>query len=265
VRAHLKRGWVHERLDHPNEAEADYRAILTTHPDHDGAALHLAQVLVQLGRPADALPLLQRLSTGRADGAAVRLGLARCHGDLGHTDEAIRLLDELLAEHPEEGAAFLERGKLALHAGQAERAEAWLRQAAALAPHDYPTQYQLCLCLRQCGRAAEAREQEKVVAALEADLKQMNELTYALQARPDDANLRCRIGQIFLRRGEEREGLIWLTGVLRQAPTHAATHQALAAYYEARGNPERAAEHRRAAEMPQARMVESVEGTPPSR
>ena len=84
---------------------------------------------------------------------------------------------------------------------------------------------QLMLCLRRLGKDDEAREQEKAVEELGKDLERMSALTAALQERPDDPDLRCRIGEVFLRRGEEQEGLRWLNGVLESYPDWPAAHQ----------------------------------------
>ncbi len=138
-----------------------------------------------------------------------------------------------------------ELGKLALRQERAAEAETWLRQAAELAPHDYQTRYQFFLCLRRLGKDEEARRAEKAMTVLADDLQRMDHLVHMLRGRPDDPELRCEIGQIFLRRGEEREGLRWLSDVLRLHPENAAAHQILADHYQSKGDLRRTAEHRR--------------------
>jgi hypothetical protein len=75
---------------------------------------------------------------------------------------------------------------------------------------------------------------------------EMEALTRKLQAAPDDADLRCRIGQLFLRYGEE-EGLRWLLLNVQNHPDHRPSHQALAEYYQIAGQMELAEEQRRLA------------------
>jgi len=58
--------------------------------------------------------------------------------------------------------------------------------------------------------------------------------------------LRCELGVLFLRNGEEAEGLRWLGLALEQNPAHAAAHRALAEHFEAKGRSDLAAAHRRA-------------------
>jgi len=245
VQARLHRGWVYERLDRAEDAQNDYLAAAQQHPEDAEAMRRLAQVMLQRGLATEALPWFERLRQRPERSRAARLGLARCLAMLGRPDEARPLLEELKSESPGEPAVLYELGKLALRQGQAEEAETWLRRAVELAPHDYQTRYQLSLCLLRLGKEDEAHRQEKVMNALSDDLQQMDHLIHVLRSRPDDSELRCQIGQIFLRRGEESEGVRWLSDVLRLHPEYAAAHQILADYYQSKGDPRRADEHRR--------------------
>ena len=76
--------------------------------------------------------------------------------------------------------------------------------------------------------------------------EEMAQLTWQLQQAPNDADLRYRIAQLFLRSGEE-EGLRWLLLNLQQHPNHRPSHLALADYYDKQGQTARAADHRRQA------------------
>jgi predicted Zn-dependent protease len=246
VQARLHRGWVYERLDRAEDAQNDYLAAAQQHPDDAEAMRRLAQVMLQRGLAAEALPWFEQLRRQSPDSRTARLGLARCLAMLGRPDEARPLLEELKSESPAEPAVLYELGKLALRQGRPEEAETWLRQAAERAPHDYQTRYQLSLCLLRLGKEDEAHRQEKVMNALSDDLQQMDHLIHVLRSRPDDSELRCQIGQIFLRRGEESEGVRWLSDVLRLHPKYAAAHQILADHYQGKGDARRADEHRRA-------------------
>jgi tetratricopeptide (TPR) repeat protein len=228
VGARLRRGWVHERLDHLPEAEADYRAALEHHPNHPIADLRLAQLLLLAHRGSEAEAHFRGLLDRQPDNRAARLGLAAGLASEGQLAEARPLLDELLAAHPDDADVLLERGKLALEEGEYEAAQGWLSQAAERQPHDYATQYQLLLCLQRAGRQGQALTQQRRVQALSADLEEVHKLADLLLARPRDPDLRCRIGQVFLRCGEEREGVLWLESVLQAYPDHAAARQALA-------------------------------------
>lgn len=245
VQARLLRGWVYERLDRPEDAAKDYRAILAGRPDHAEAMLRLGQVLLQGGHAAEALPWFERLPQDAEHRHAAGLGRARCLIATDRADEARPILEGLAAEPPSDPAVLYEQGKLALTQARTEDAQRCLAQAATLAPHDYPTQYQFFLCLRRIGKEEEARRQEQIVNALTADLNKMQDLTQLLRRRPNDPDLRSQIAQIFLRRGEEREGVRWLNDVLRLHPDYAPAHRILADYYQGKGDAQHAAEHRR--------------------
>jgi Tfp pilus assembly protein PilF len=64
---------------------------------------------------------------------------------------------------------------------------------------------------------------------------------------PRDPALRVEAAAIFLRSGEEQEGLRWLDMALHLDGGYRPAHQALADYFERHGQPERAAHHRRLA------------------
>ena len=240
----MRRGWVHERLDHLSEAEEDYRHVLTIRPDDSAARLHLAQVLLLQRKPAEAISYYEQLHARAGRDPAVALGLAQCHVALGHKDEARALLDGLVAEHPDDSAVLLERGKFALAEGSPRDARGWLRRAAERAPQSYEPHYQLFLCLQRLGETAGASEAEQRFKAIEADLKEMNDLTLTLQQRPADPELRFAIANVFLRRGEESEGAVWLESVVRLMPSHAKARQALVELYERTGKPRQARSHR---------------------
>jgi predicted Zn-dependent protease len=248
VQALLGRGWVYERLHQYEKARDDYRRAVDLDPEREEPALRLAQVLLLLGQsPPEAAAIFERLWRRPSRNPAAALGLAQCWSKMGRTEEAQRLLNELAADHRRDAQVLFERGNLALQKGEAGEAETWLRQAAALVPHDYQVNYALLQCLHAQGRADEARALQTRVRQLEADLRRIEDLTDDLQKRPYDPALRCEIGELFLRNGEPQEGALWLKSALQVEPAHRPAHEALARYYEERGEPGLAAQHRRAA------------------
>ena len=138
-----------------------------------------------------------------------------------------------------------ERGRLALETGQTVRAEAWLRQAAALKPRDRRIVNDLHTCLQRNGRLEEAAKWQQRLAHIRADEKEMARLMAALMRSPDDLALRQQIGALFLRNGMRDDGRRWLLSALALDPWHAASHEALARDHEAHGETEQAQPHRR--------------------
>jgi tetratricopeptide (TPR) repeat protein len=158
----------------------------------------------------------------------VLLGLAQCRRRLGQPEEARCLLDALLALTPEDGQALWERGQLELDQGRAAEAEPWLRRAVRASPHDRRLAYSLNRCLVALGRHEEAEQVNARVAALDADLRRLDQIRQAVMERPYDAALRCEGGLLFLRNGERQEGVRWLRQALRLDPQLEAARAALA-------------------------------------
>jgi tetratricopeptide (TPR) repeat protein len=209
----------------------------------------LVRALVRANRPADARPHLEELLRQDPDDVDAKVTLAECHKGLGQTDEARRLLDQVLLRWPDHAHALHQRGKLELETGDAKQAAAYLRRAVAGAPFDKEVLYTWQRCLERPGVAPpeEAAEWKKRLQAVEADLRLLNELTSKIPKEPGNAELRRSAGEVLLRNGQEAEGLRWLRSALAVQPDHAATHQTLAGYYEAKGNVGLAMEHRAAA------------------
>jgi tetratricopeptide (TPR) repeat protein len=240
------RGWVAEHVGNPRDAAGDYRSALESDADHFAARLGLARVLLRGHQAREAVGHFERLRQSRPDEPDVLLGLAGCLAELDDRDGAVRLLDRLLAQHPHHARALTERGKLALEAGQTEQAERWLREAVARAPDDREALYRLVRCLRRQGKAPEADRLDRELTELIRDLRRLEEIIRSVFRKPQDADLRCEAGRIALRRGREAEGLRWLDGALRLDARHRGAHEALAAYFEGKGEAEKAAQHRRA-------------------
>jgi hypothetical protein len=107
--------------------------------------------------------------------------------------------------------------------------------------------FALSQALQRQQKLAEHAKLQKKLKELEADMNLMADLTARLQGRPMDPDLRCEIAKIFLRSGEDREAYLWLKSALRVDPRHAASHLAMAQYYERNNLPVVAAGHRQQA------------------
>jgi tetratricopeptide (TPR) repeat protein len=150
-------GWA--EIGEREKAQADFARAVELDGEHDAARLGLAACLVRLA-PREALGHLERLLAKQPRDPSARYHLARCRRTLGQYEEACRLLDELLAEHPDEGAFLFERGTVALDLRRLAEAERWLRRACDLRPNDPEPRRSLASCLRQTGKEKEAQECE---------------------------------------------------------------------------------------------------------
>src|SRR5262249_53194846 len=157
-----------------------YRQAVALHPESDEAHQRLADTLLIAGSAAEALEQFEWLRARRPEEPALLLGAARCHHKLGQLDQAVALLDPLLARQPDNAAALEERGEIAADQGQDAEAEKWFRAAVAVKPHDRQANYNLFQCLQRLGKTDEAREIGARVDQLDADLKRLDELTRAV-------------------------------------------------------------------------------------
>jgi tetratricopeptide (TPR) repeat protein len=230
------------------EALRFYRRAVEADPKFDAVRLRLAEGLLEQGKLDEAGEHFQRVLQRRPKDPAAVLGVARCEFMLGRTEEATKLLDGLLADHPRHVLALVERGKVALQEGQAAEAEGWLRRALKQAPSDYQAAYVLFTCLTLAGKEAEARAVRARLESIKAERERLDECRKAAERAPQDPAPRSEAGTILLKLGEDEEGLRWLRSALRVGAKHRATHRALADYYRAKGDKDRAEKHRKLAE-----------------
>ncbi len=258
--AWVLRGQVNRLLSRYEESMADYRKALELDPANDEARQNLAELLIYSHRAEEANRLFEDLLTRRPGNAALTLGLARCLVELGGDERAARarqLLDQLIAEQPDNFQALSERGKIELETGDPKQAEKWLRAAVTAAHFEYEPIYNLYRCLVQLGRKDEAKALEAEFKRIEDDQKRMREVARQVMSRPTDAALRTEAGQIMLRNGQEKEGVRWLQSALQEDPAYRPAHEALAAYFEGK-DAERAAFHRDRAARAEVRLPGSA-------
>jgi tetratricopeptide (TPR) repeat protein len=239
------RGWVNEKLDHPNAARADYQRALDLDPGRTEVRLHLAGVLVDLTDVAAAVPHLEQLRRAQPKRPEVLVGLARCRMLQGRPEEARELLDAALHEQPDFEPALLHRGKLEVQCQDPENAEGWFRRALALDPADAQARYALANCLSQLpGRQAEADAELSQYSQTRGDLTRLRELVQnQLDRTRRDPTMAAEAGTIFLRLGQDALALQWLQRALDLDPANEAAHAGLAAYYRKANQPEKAALH----------------------
>lgn len=241
----LLRGKLQEqRLDYTGPPDV-YRRIVELDPDHDEARLRLTTVLLQRYSGEEALPHLERLRERLPNNHEVLYQWAAALGLQGRTAEARAALDELLRINPSHPAALAERGKYAALDRDDAAAADYLGKAVRLDPGNLAVRHQHIQALTRAGQTAEAARAEAAMARMKDDLEQINQLVRtSLQSTPNDPNVHHRIAVISLRSGQPDDGLRWLQSALQVDPDHLPTHQTLAGYYQATGNPVLAARHR---------------------
>lgn len=242
----VRRGRAAEDMTWIAEAVEFYEKALALRPGEDSLRLSVAENQVALGRFAVARPHFEQLHQRQPQNPAVRFGLARCRAGENHKQEAIRLLDGLLADNPNDSMALAERGALAVELDDAATGEPLLRRAAALAPRDRTVLVRLADCLRVQGKEDEAQTLRDRVEQLRAEAVRATELGNLIrEQKPNDPDLRCELGRTLLRMGKRQEALHCFKTALDRDPGHRKTHEALAEFYESVRDYAQAAAHRR--------------------
>jgi predicted Zn-dependent protease len=230
-------GELHLDYEHARSAALDsYRRALQLDPEHEEAHLGMAIALLDSKAFAEAVGHLEYLRKHQPDNPRVQVDLAQCRDAQGRRDEAVHLLEGVLAQRPQYARAQALRGQIALEAGDYAAAETWLRQAVLNDPGDPRTRHNLVQCLRQAGKTEEAQQQEERLAQRQEDLKRVHEIaTVEMGQRPHDPALHYTLGKLLLRAGRTGEGLRWLHSALRQDPQYAPARKALEEYQRQQG------------------------------
>jgi tetratricopeptide (TPR) repeat protein len=248
AQAYYWRGWIRERLNKLEKALEDYRKAVELDPDRWLARRRLVHLAVTLNKTPEARTHLDVLLHDHAEDIEVQLANVLVTDQEGETEEAIRLLDALIAAQPEYLSALTLRARLERNRGRARESEKWARLALKQRASDLEALYQLGRALnQQPGRQKEAAEVDARHEKLAETWQHLHELLNGRAARfRHDANVLSQVGVLLLEVGEDDAGVRWLERALAENPHHRETHEALAGYYERRQQPDRAAYHRTA-------------------
>ena len=213
------------------EAQQRFAALLASGVGNDATQLYLADIAARDGDPERAIAGYRRLYDSsvalQARSRAAALLLERAaRTDSAHT-EALTLLDDYAAEHPEEELQLtLAKAHLLADHGEADASLKLLASALERHPHHPSVEYDRAVILDQAGRVHES------VSALEQLLAQ----------RPDDPSLQNALGYTLADHSLElprAEGLI--RRALTVMPDNPAALDSLGWVHFRRGDPRSAA------------------------
>ena len=227
-----------------DDAQRDCLRVLELRPDNELGRFLLANAYTKTGKFREAIPHLEICRQQQPDSAETVELLANCHRSLGQTGEARGLLDDWLSSHSGNVDLFLIRAQIALDEGKSDEAVKYLRQAETQSPSHPKTHYLLAQALRTLQRLDESAVYEAKWRAYEELLRRRGEVEKLLANDSKNVPLLCEAGELSFRVGDDAAGLKWLNAALRLAPNHRPAHEALAEYYERKGNPQAAASHR---------------------
>jgi tetratricopeptide (TPR) repeat protein len=248
VAAWTHRGMIAESFaDLPKTLDA-FREAVRLDPSRRRNRLTLCRHLLDANLAQEALPMLEDLTREDPSDLAARFRLARCYVLLNRRNEARMILSNVLDREPDHTGALHLYGRMELEDGNPKAAARFLRLAVERQRFDGEVLDTWLRCVRLVGKPAEVEYWEARYRQVSGDLDRIAVLTKEIVERPDDPEPRCEAGKIYLRNGQEEDGLSWFRSALEVKPDHAATHRALAEYYESKGDLRRADPHRRVAD-----------------
>jgi tetratricopeptide (TPR) repeat protein len=226
-RPHRLLGLIHKDNEQFSEAVDHYRESLRRDPDQSDRPtilLELAESLVKLGRFEEAREVLDKCSR-----TAQTLTLAAaCDESFGQTGDAREQLHAALALDPQFLAAKLQLGSLLLVAGRAGDAVSILEDAVRGAPYSSQAHFRLSQAYSRQGERDKAAEELRLMRETQAVEREFTDLHEEAARKPDDADVRCRIGALARQLDKPDLARLWFRAALAIQPDHAGARAALA-------------------------------------
>jgi tetratricopeptide (TPR) repeat protein len=218
-------------IDKDNERFGDavghYRESLRRDPNQPDQPLLLAELaesLVKLGRFDEArqvLPDCPRTATTLTLAAA-------CEENLGRPDAAVEMLRDALDREPAYLPARIQLGSLLLLEGRVDEAVAVLEASVRAAPHSSQAHFRLSQAYGRRGERDRADEQLRLMRETQAVEREFTDLHEEAAKKPDDADLRYKIGLLARQLDKADLARLWFRAALAIEPGHAGARAALA-------------------------------------
>jgi tetratricopeptide (TPR) repeat protein len=137
-------------------AEATFRDAVDVAPDDEHALFHLAATLLDAGRPAEALPLLQRVRNRRWRYPRVHEALAQTQMMLGNGQEALAALQTAADLQPRNAGVLLRLAVALTQASRLDSAVLYYERALAIDPNLAAAWFNLALVQGARGNRSES-------------------------------------------------------------------------------------------------------------
>ncbi len=190
-------GLALRRLGQTEEAEQAWRNALQANPGLVQARANLGQLLVETGRHAAALPLLEPTSPELAGSHEYWLSLGLAHIGLGHVEAATNAFVQALRYNPGDAKINYNLGTAYLQAQRLDLARTYLEAAHALDPEDAKVELLLLdIAQRSCDWTSYRRLMEKLPVWLE-QAETLRPTPHAMLARPLTGSQLLRVAKAF--------------------------------------------------------------------
>jgi predicted TPR repeat methyltransferase len=207
-------GLEHHRAGRLIQAETAYRNKLEEDPQNADAAHWLGVLILQSGRPAEALPFLEKAVGSRPTDSAFATNLAQAYLRCGRRDDAVATFDRAVSLDPQPivlmgaASARIARQK----PGDAEQAVELFTKARAAGLGSAELHQQLGLALLLANRVEEA----------------VKECQIACEMQPRNAEAFHNLAAALARKGETANARLCLAQALELSPSYARACFALA-------------------------------------
>jgi len=217
ARADRLAGLINKDYERPHLAIPQYRRSLERDPqqaDAENVRLELAECEFKQREFESALATLEKCPP------SVRKWTiqGQCHLSLGRPELAAELVDQALAEAPQDLDAGLLKMSLLLAAGEIDAAVALAAQSVEQHPHDYHARFQYAQTLRRQGKDEEAARQEQVSEELRQTWSRFSDLHIEAIDQPTNADLRLELGQLAKKLGQLKLARTWFQAALAINP-----------------------------------------------
>ncbi len=228
ARAWRTLGLIRKEKGEHAHARSAYEQALEADPKQPSARLELAECLVTLGDLGAARQQLDACKGGVPEPDRAEL-LARCLLDQGDPSGARAVIVAALAAAPDHAGLLGQRAGLAQAEGHPAEALDLLDRALQADPHNPRWHYRRGLVLGALGRPGESRLALARAEALNKALTVLAELDDEAALRPDDPDVRCRLGRQCLLVGKPQLAASWYRAALACDPYHPAARLGLRA------------------------------------
>lgn len=145
-----------------DQSIACFRKAYQANPNLRLAHYQVAESLIRLDRPAEAVPELKQELTLTPDNPDVQYSLAFAFLQTSHKSEAMAILQDLTTSHPTHAQAQYQLGKALLEQGDTVQATKHLELAEQNDPQPDYIHYQLQTAYRKAGRVEDADRELKI-------------------------------------------------------------------------------------------------------
>jgi tetratricopeptide (TPR) repeat protein len=220
-------GQIHKDFEDYAGAVESYRESLrreANQPDRQEVFLELAECELKLRQYDAAMATLAQASP-----CADRWTLeAECLYGSGRPDEAKRLLALVLRESPANLRGLMLTGTILLEEQKAAGAAEVLSRAVVAYPRDYTARFKLAQAYQRVGDARRAEEHMKVAEQIKQVREEFSRLHQKANGEPDNADVRCRLGQLARQLDRPDLARVWFRAALTINPRHEEARRGLA-------------------------------------